>query len=725
MGRVIREALNPELRWKILIGLSLAVLTTMVYWQVGGFDFVRYDDDRYITENPIVSKGLSLEGIRWAFSSFEQSNWHPLTWLSHMLDVQWFGLDAGRHHQVNLLFHILNTLILFVILQRMTGALWKSGFVAALFALHPLHVESVAWIAERKDLLSAFFFLLTLLAYERYTRRQSPWGYLLIVVLFALGLLSKPMVVTLPFVLLLLDFWPLKRFQPEVRGGDTSADSTAGAGMISLMKANRGLFLEKIPLFALSAASCAVTVIAQQGAMKALEVVPLDFRILNAIVAYAEYLYRCFVPVDLAVLYPYPDSIPPWQVLVSGAVFIAVTALVIFRRKTPALMVGWFWYLGTLVPVIGLVQVGVQATADRYTYIPFIGLFILLTWFTGDLSARVPHRKAVLASAAVLLLAGLSAATVSQTRYWVNSEVLFEHTLQTTKDNYVIHSNFGAWLAGQGRVDDAIRHYNEALRIKPDDGDARYNLANALVRQAKIQEAIAQYREVLKTAPDYVMARNNLALCLIQTGERSAAIEQFQEILRLKPGFEPARRNLSMLMAAQETMKRTAGTGRAPERAEGGSLKEHMRLGQEAVKRGDLDSSIAHFRGAVRIAPDDPGAHIGLGLALAYKGELDEAIRHFRLALKRDPENAEVQNSLGVALMQKGQLDEAQTHLQRAIKINPRLSKPHNSLGVLFARKGKLDEAIGQFQEVLRIDPSDKDAEKNLALVRNLKAKSR
>lgn len=708
----------------VLIGLALVIVTATVYWQVGGFDFVRYDDDRYITENPIVSKGLSPEGIRWAFSSFEQSNWHPLTWLSHMLDVQWFGLDAGRHHQVNLLFHILNTLILFFVMQRMTGALWKSGFVAALFALHPLHVESVAWIAERKDVLSAFFFLLTLLAYERYARRQSPWGYLLVVVLFALGLLSKPMVVTLPFVLLLLDFWPLERFRSEFRGGDASADSTAGAGAISWIKANRGLFLEKIPLFALSAASCAVTLIAQQSAMKALEVVPLDFRILNAMVAYTEYLYRCFVPVDLAVLYPYPGSIAPWKVFASAAVLIAVTALVILRRKTPALRVGWFWYLGTLVPVIGLVQVGVQATADRYTYIPFIGLFIMLTWLVADLSAWVPHRRAVLASAAVLTLAGLSAVTVSQTGYWVNSEVLFEHTLQTTKENYVIHCNLGAYLAGQGRVDDAIRHYNEALRIKPDDGDTHYNLANVLARQAKCPEAVAHYREAVKNAPDSIMARNNMAICLIQTGDRQAAIEQFQEILRLKPEFEPARRNLAMLLA-QETMKKTAGAGRVSERAEGGSLKEQMRLGQEAVKRGDLDTAILHFREALRIDPDNPGAHVGLGLALAYKGELDEAIRHFRAALKRDPENAEVQNSLGVALMQKGQLDEAQAHLQKAIKINPRFAKPHNSLGVLFARKGKLDEAVGQFQEALRIDPSNKDAEKNLALVQNLRTKSR
>ena len=724
MGHLIEKARNPELRWKILIGLSLAVLTMMIFMQVSGFEFVRYDDDAYITENPVVGNGLSPEGIRWAFTSFEKGNWHPLTWLSHMLDVQWFGLDAGRHHQVSLLFHILNTLILFAVLQSMTGALWKSGFVAALFALHPLHVESVAWVAERKDVLSTFFFLLTLLAYARYARRPGWWNYSFVAVLFALGLLSKPMVVTLPFVLLLLDFWPLERFRSEVRGGDESADGAAGAGMISRIKTNRGLLLEKIPLFALSAAACFVTVIAQQKAMKALEVVPLDFRILNALVAYAEYLYRGFVPVDLAVLYPYPGSIPPWQALVSAAVLIAVTALVIVRRKTPALMVGWFWYLGTLVPVIGLVQVGVQAMADRYTYIPFIGLFILLTWFVDDVSARVPHRKAVLASAALLILAGLSVATVSQTGYWVNSEVLFEHALQATKDNYVIHCNLGAYFAGQAREADAIRHYNEALRIKPDDVDTHYNLANVLARQAKCPEAIAHYREAVKNAPDSIMARNNMAICLIQTGDRQAAIEQFQEILRLKPEFEPASRNLAMLRA-QETMKKTAAAGRVSERAEGGSLREQMRLGQEAVKRGDLDNAIIHFRGAVRIDPDNPGAHVGLGLALAYKGEIDEAIRHFRAALKRDPENAEVQNSLGVALMQKGQLDEAQTHLQRAIKINPRFAKPHNSLGVLFARKGKLDEAVGQFQEALRIDPSNKDAEKNLALVQNLKAKSK
>jgi tetratricopeptide (TPR) repeat protein len=708
----------------ILIGICLVILTAAVYRQVGTFEFVRYDDDQYVMENPVVSNGLSPGGIRWAFSSFEHSNWHPLTWLSHMLDVQTFGLDAGRHHQVNLLFHILNTLILFVVLQRMTGAMWKSGFVAALFALHPLHVESVAWIAERKDLLSAFFFLLTLLAYERYSRRESPWVYLLVVVLFGLGLLSKPMVVTLPFVLLLLDFWPLDRFAFAPSDVSAAAAGAAGKKILLLIKTNRVLFLEKIPLLALSAVSCVVTIAAQRSAMKPLEAVPFDARILNAIVAYAEYVYRCFVPDDLAVLYPY-RSVTTGQVLAAATLIAAITVLVVYRRKTRSLMVGWLWYLGTLVPVIGLVQVGVQASADRYTYLPSIGLFILLTWLVADLSARLPYRVAILAAGALLVLAGLSAATVSQARYWVNSEALFTHALQATKDNYVIHSNFGVWLAGQGRMEDAIRHYNEALRIKPDDGEARYNLANMLVRQANYREAIAQYREVLRSDPGHLMARNNLALCLVQTGDRRAAIEQFEEVLRLNPGFEAAKQNLAMLLAAEEKAKRPAGGLPAPGPADGVALEENMRLGQEAVMQGDLDSAIAHFRGAVRSNPDLPAARIGLGLALAYKGDIDGAIQQFRAAIKLDPNNADVQNSLGVALMQKVQLDEAQTHLQRAIKINPRLAKAHNSLGVLLARTGKPDEAVEQFREALRIDPSNRDAEKNLMLIQNSKTRSR
>ncbi|MGE5800280.1 MAG: tetratricopeptide repeat protein [Syntrophaceae bacterium] len=723
-NRALKENMYEGLRWQILIGLFLAVVTASVYWQVGGFEFVRYDDDKYVLENPVVSNGLSLEGVRWAFRSFEQSNWHPLTWLSHMLDVQLFGLDAGKHHRVNLLIHILNTLILFVVLQRMTGALWKSGFVAALFALHPLHVESVAWVAERKDVLSTFFFLLTLLAYERYARRPGWWSYGLVSVCFVLGLLSKPMVVTLPFVLLLLDFWPLERFRSEIRGGDEPADNKAGSGMTSLLKTNRALFLEKIPLLVLSAISCVVTIAAQQSAMKALDAVPFDARILNAVVAYAEYIYRCFVPIDLAVLYPY-RSVTAGQVLGAAGLLVAVTALVVHRRKTRSLMVGWFWYLGTLVPVIGLVQVGVQASADRYTYLPSIGLFILLTWLVAELSARLPYRAAVLAAGAFLILTALSASTVSQTRYWLNSETLFEHALQATRDNYVIHSNLGAWLAGQGRMDDATRHYHEALRIKPDDGDARYNLANMLVRQAKYREASDQYREVLRTVPEHWMARNNLALCLVQSGDRRGAIEQFQELLRLNPGFEAARQNLTMLLAAEEKAKTPAGGLPASGPADGAALEENMRLGQEAVRRGDLDGAIAHFRGAVRNAPDHVGARVGLGLALAYKGEIDEAIRHFRAALKREPNNAEVHNSLGVALMQKGQLDEAETHLRKAIQINPRFAKAHNSLGVLLVRRGKLDEAVDQFQKTLRIDPANKDAEKNLVLIRDLKAKSR
>jgi protein O-mannosyl-transferase len=721
---VLKGRVNAELRWQILICLSLVVVTTMVYWQVGAFEFLQYDDQYYVTENPVVRNGLSLEGIRWTFHSFEQSNWHPLTWLSHMIDVELFGIDAERHHQVNFLFHILNTLLLFVLLQRMTGALWKSGFVAALFALHPLHIESVAWVAERKDLLCAFFFLLTLLAYERYARRQGLWNYILAVTLFALGLLSKPMAVTLPFILLLLDFWPLGRFQSGIPKDSVPVEQRSGKGNIALLKANRGLFLEKIPFLVLSALSCAVTIAAQRAAMRPLETVPFDARILNALVAYAEYIYRCFVPVDLAVLYPY-RSVTTGQVLVAAVLLAAITALVIYRRKTPSLMVGWFWYLGTLVPVIGLVQVGVQASADRYTYIPFIGLFIFMTWLVADLSSRFPYRAAVLSAGAFLILAGFSVGTVSQLKYWANSEALFTRALQVTRDNDVMHSNLGLWLVGQGKMEDAIGHFNDALRIKPNDGNIRYNLANALSWQAKYPEAIAQYREALKTIPDHLMARNNLALCLVQIGDRRAAIEQFEEILRLNPGFEAAQHNLAILQAAEKKAKKP--TRELPSRgpADGIALEENMRLGQEAVRRGDLDSAITHFGGAVRSAPDNVSARIGFGLALAYKGEIDEAIRQFRAALKLEPNNADVHNSLGLALMQKGQLDEAQVHLQKAIKINPRLAKAHNSLGVLLARKGKLDEATEQFREALRIDPSNQDAEKNLTLVGNMKAKSR
>ncbi|HTZ38683.1 MAG TPA: tetratricopeptide repeat protein, partial [Syntrophales bacterium] len=656
--------------------------------------------------------------------SFEQGNWHPLTWLSHMLDVELFGLDAGRHHQVNLLLHILNCLILFIVLQRMTGALWKSAFVAALFALHPLHVESVAWVAERKDLLSSFFFLLALLAYARYARSRGVWDYLLVVLLFALGLLSKPMVVTFPFVLLLFDFWPLGRFTFVSQEGPVPAESSAAERVVALIQANRRLFVEKIPLLALSVILSVVTFIAQRGAMKALEAVPFDARVLNAIVAYVEYLYRFVFPVDLAALYPY-QSVSWGQVLVAIVVLAVVTVLVVLRRKNPSLMVGWFWYLGTLVPIIGLVQVGLQASADRYTYLPSIGLFILLTWWIDEASSRLPYRAAVLSTGAFLSLAGLSVLTVTQAGTWVNSEAFFTHALQVTRGNYVIHSNYCAWLSGQGRMEEATWQCNEALRIKPDDSDARYNLANILVREAKYPEAIAQYREVLRTAPENIMARNNLALCLVQVGERREAAEQFQEILRLNPQFGPAKQNLSMLAAAEEKTKQPAGAGSAPGAIAGGSLKESMRLGHEAVKKGDLDGATVHFREAVRLAPEDPAARIGLGLALAYKREFDDAIVQFRAAQKLSPNNAEVLNSLGVALMQKGQLDEAQACLQKAIKLKPRFSKAYNSLGVLLARKGQLDEAVVQFQQALRIDPSNKDAEKNLALVQNMKTKSK
>ena len=538
---------------KLLICLILVLPTLGVYWEVRNFDFVTFDDYTYVAENPNVQSGLSKSGLVWAFTRFHANNWHPVTWLSHMLDCQLFGLNPGMHHLNNLIFHTANTLLLFLVLGRMTGALWRSAFVSALFALHPLHVESVAWVAERKDVLSTLFWMLTMWAYVRYSERPSPTRYLLIFPFFILGLMSKPMLVTLPFVLLLMDYWPLGRLQstlPE-KGGKLKTPKLAVLRLIA----------EKIPLFVLVALLSVVTFLAQEEAVQSLDNFHLKARIANGLVSYAAYIRKMFWPNDLSIFYPYPQTLQLWQATASGFFLITMTILFVrMGKRRPFILVGWLWYLGTLFPVIGLVQVGTHAMADRYTYIPLIGLFIMIAWGIPDLLGNWLYRKQVLRISAGLLLVILAVCTWLQVRYWKDSIVLFTHAIDVTDDNWMAHNNIGFPLVQQGRNIEAIAHFSKAVRIKPDYAEAHVNLANSYGLEGRFEEAKQHFFDAIRINPDLADAYMNLGVIFARQGNLDKAINHFAAALRVNPDDATTRLYLNRALQLRR------GPGRPPNR---------------------------------------------------------------------------------------------------------------------------------------------------------------
>ena len=589
---------------KSIISFLLVLLTLAIYYRLAGYDFVNFDDDLYVTANSRVLRGLTLENFMWAFSSIEIGNWHPLTWLSHMTDIQVHGLNPGAHHLTNLIFHVANTVLVLIIFSRMTGHFWQSVCLAALFALHPLHVESVAWVAERKDVISTFFLLLTIWCYSRYVRHSERTSYLAMLLFFILGLLSKPMVVTLPFILLLLDYWPLKRFQ----FGKISATTQSYADIVTRTlgkpdsnqlqalsttnsvlsrRSTRCLIREKIPLIVLSVISCAVTFFAQysSGTVRSLEVMPLAARVANALIAYVTYIIQMVFPMRLAVFYPYAANIQWWNaagafgLLVSASYFACKAA-----NKHPYILFGWLWYLGTLLPVIGIVQVGAQAMADRYTYVPLIGLFVLIIWGVFDFAQNRRYAKVALSGGAVVIVSVVSILTWVQIGYWKHSIALFEHALEVTTDNYLAHNNLANALTILGENDQAMSHYTAALQIYPNYADAHYNKARMLTDQNQIAEAIWHYRKALKINPrlkeahfglglmmafndnvaeavrhfshalqldnTYAEAHNNLGVMQMRRNRIKEAIWHFQTAVRLKPGYETAKRNLAVSINA-------------------------------------------------------------------------------------------------------------------------------------------------------------------------------
>jgi len=682
---MIRQQFSPNVpidpgrrnqRWRVAaVCLVLAAITFAVFGQTAGFQFVNYDDKSYVYDNPVVEKGLTLQGAAWAFTYGKIGHWHPLTWLTHMADCQVYGLWAGGHHLTNVALQAMAAVFLFLALNEMTGNLWRSAFVAGVFAIHPLRVESVAWIAERKDVLSGVFFMLTLWAYARYARQPSRGRYAVVALLFACGLLCKNMLVTLPFVLLLLDWWPLQR---------AKLDGTTGGkvGAARLEAFFRELIKEKIPLFLLSVGSCVATALVPEKVFDSERVLLLE-RIGNAVVSYAIYLRQMVFPTGLAIPYLYPPSgLPFWKVALAFVVLAAIsTSVLAWRDRRPYLLVGWLWYLGMLVPAIGLIQISYYSHADRYTYLPSIGLVLAATWAVGDWSAGWKNRRAMLCTLMAFAIGALMVCAWIQTGYWKDSITLWTHTLDCNPGNDVAHYNLGLAFDHKGRVDEAITHYQKALKINANNAEAHDNLATDLFQKGQISQAIDHYHEALKIKPDFAEGHYNLGNALLQTGNVSEAIAHFQQALQIKPDY----------------------------------VKAHNNLGNILRQEGRVDEAITHFQSALEIRPDFAEAHFNLGTALQQEGRVDEAITQYQVTLQIRPGYADAHNNLGSALLKEGRVDEAIPHFQAALKIKPDFALAHYNLGNALLRKGNASDAIAHFQRALQLEPADPRVQNNLA----------
>ena len=634
----------------VLVCMALAGITLAVYFQAGNHQFLSFDDKQYVTGNPHVTRGITGATIMWAFTSIDAFNWHPITWLSHMTDVQLFGMNPRGHHLTNIIIHTTSSVLLLLLLFRCTGSLWQSSFVAALFALHPLHVESVAWVAERKDVLSALFWFLTLLMYAEFSVKRTRVLYTLSLFCFVLGLMSKPMIVTLPIVMLLLDFWPLGRY----RCGELAQE------VYQLSDRLLAHIKEKIPFIACSLLSGFITLYAQHtgGAMIALNAEPFRLRIENALISYVTYIGKTAWPHDLAVYYPFPVTIPPWQAISSLVVLLLVSAAAIrSRRRYPYVTVGWLWFLITLAPVIGLVQVGGQSMADRYSYLPVTGLFIVVAWGVPDLTKGLSHRNGILALLAGAVIIVSAAATWEQLGYWQDSISLYERTLQVTSGNYLINYNLGVDHAEKGNLDAAIRHFQEAIRINPNYAEAHNNLGVAFAKSGDPDAAIREYRTALVANNNDIKARFNGGNALAQKGDLPAAIREYQAALRIDPD----------------------------------NTELHMTLGSVLAQNGDLPAAIREYRAVIWRNPDMAEAHNNLGVVLAQKGDQDAAILEYRASLGISPNNADAHNNLGVALTRKGDLEGAIQEYRAALTVNQNHREAEGNLKIALTKKEHLD----------------------------------
>ena len=748
----------------LLICSLLALVTFIVFSSTLTHDFVDFDDQDYVTQNNHVQMGITWQSVLWAFQTPYAANWHPLSWLSHMLDVQLFGLRPGWHHATNLLLHAANAVLLFLLLKRLTNALWRSAFVAGLFALHPLHVESIAWVSERKDVLSAFFFILTLFAYAAYAqskvqtpeskldkmktedgpnetdgrsrppsadpteahgisdRKRTAWFYYSLALgLFAFGLMSKPMLVTLPFVLMLLDYWPLHRIEKP--------------------RANLGrLVLEKVPFLVLSAASSIITVYSQHigGSLATMTVFPLTVRMANTLIAYARYLKKTVWPSDLAAYYPYPSSWPTALVILSGLLLVMVTIFVLRRRHQPHLLVGWLWFIGMLVPVIGVVQVGMQSIADRYMYLPLIGLLIMVAWAVPEvIPQRTNSRKTILVAAVAVFLA-CAATSAVQTTYWKDTESLFQRALRVTSDNALAEYSVGAAKVQAHQFAAALPYFERAAKIKPDYGEALNNLGMLLVMQGKTDEGIRRFHAALKAKFDTPELRFNLGSALASEGKFLEAVAEYESALRMNPLFSDARCQLGTIFLRQGKLDDARAQFNTVFRMERQNADAHIGLGRVATAEKNFDIALTEFNQALELRPEDPQAHFEAANVLAEAGRTNEAAGHYaaawvvcpnlpalvcsearasaaggyitdavsryQAALRLTPDDPEIHHNLGLVLAQSGQIEDAVSHFKEALKVRPD-ARTHYSLALAMSMRGQRKASIAHYREALHLKP--------------------
>jgi len=688
-------------KWLIfLICLALVLTTLTVFCQMCRHDFIAFDDNIYIVGNSNVNTGITRAGLIWAFTKAHAYNWHPLTWISHMMDCQFYGIQAGGHHITNMLFHIANTVLLLLVLNLMTGSLWASAFVAAAFALHPLHVESVAWASERKDVLSTFFWMLTMLVYVFYIRRPQIKKYLLLLAVFALGLMAKQMLVTLPFVLLLLDYWPLKRIKFKQHNLDKPQHQHSGS--VSISKC----LLEKVPLLVLAAIAGAIVYFIQHSTemVKSFSDYPLVYRITNAVVSYIAYAGKTFWPTNLAIFYPHPKGdLPTWHIASSVALLIGITTVAIWKiKKYPYLIVGWMWYVISLAPVIGIVQIGLHARADRYTYIPLTGLFIIIACGSRDLCARLANRKAILSTIAAIILSILAVMSFCQVRHWRNSMTLFKHATDVVEDNWWAH-HYLAWeFLYKGEIDQAAIHLEEVLRIDPDNAAAKSEIGNIYLQRGRFNEAVQIYQQLLPELPEnpddlddldglgvqagqrgklsrtveiYTESRVNLGIALEYSGKLDESIKNYAEALRVRPNYLPARKCLANTLVKRGKLDKAEIQYNYALQINNDQPEIHYRLGDVYYKQRKFDLAVTHWTETAKLKPDFPYVFINLAWVLAAR-ELpniknpDKAIEYAEHACKlTNYQLPEALDPLAAAYAATGKFKLAIETAERAIKL--------------------------------------------------------
>ncbi len=690
-----------------------------MFHQVVGFDFVDLDDLSYVVDNRAVTAGLTFHGLVWAFTGSYEGYWAPLTWLSYMADVQAFGVRSGALHATNVLLHAASACVLFAALKRMTGAYWRSAFVAGLFAVHPLHVESVAWIAERKDVLSTFFYFLTIWAYARYVERPFDFAqgrpfdfaqarpalarYALVIVAFGCALMSKPMVVTLPVALLLLDVWPLGRLRHRLDGeGPCTQPSSSLAGAPTPRSASsrrvllekgttwRALLWEKVPLLLMALIVAAVTVVAQSGAgaVVSFDVAAPSTRIANAVVSCAVYLVQTVWPSGLAALYPYPRTVPAWQVIASVILLAGISFGVLrARRRAAYAVVGWLWYLVTLLPVLGFIQAGPQARADRYTYVAMTGISIMATWGLAQLLARSARRRVTVAGTACAVLAVFGLLAWQQVQTWRSTESLFRRALAVTDDNYVAHRGLGSVLLQRKQVDDATVELRSAVALAPRYADAQSDLGNALLAANQTEEALSHLDQAVQLQPAVSGFRVNLGSALYALGRSQAAEAEYREALRLAPDSHEARSGLGLALAQEGKLEDARRELTAAIQLNPAYADAHLNLATVLARMGRSEEAARAFSAFSRLNPDAADGHIGLGALLAQQGRMNEAVAELSIAARMKPDDGVLRANLGTALVSTGRLDEGTAELSEAVRLRPDVPELRHNLDLALAMR--------------------------------------